>query len=515
MSKESRVRKSLLNAKVNLLFYVIILVTTFFSRKLFLERLGDEFIGMISTLANLLGLLNLAEMGVGAAVGYMLYKPLVEGEHEKTYEIISVFGYIYQKIGYVLVAAAVILGIFLPFILPDAPFQLSLIYFAYFSYVLSALFSYFINYRQLLLDADQKTYVVTAYYQGANVIRLLIQMWVVYQVSNPYYWVTIEIVFSVIYSIILNMRIDKTYPWLKPSIKSGKVLLKNYPQLLKYTRQIFVHRLSGTVLSNLSPLFVYSFTSLTIVAYYTNYMIVFQKIQQLITQILGGADAGIGQLVAEGKQEKSFGVFNELFTLRYFIAGTIITTTAYTINPFISLWLGDDYLLSDITVGILLINLFIMLTRSTVDSFINAYGLFYDVWAPLVEAMLNIFISILGGFLWGLNGVLVGTTISLIIIIGIWKPYFLFHKGLNKTVWLYWKNLLGKLILLTIAWYITHIVTSYIVFKTNTYIYWGVKTLLISTLYAFTLFILMYSFLPSMRLLSKRIYNYGKLKSGE
>lgn len=67
---ESRQKKSFLNARVNLIFYFITLVLAFFSRKVFLDSLGADFVGLTGTLQNLLGFLNLAEMGIAAGEAY-------------------------------------------------------------------------------------------------------------------------------------------------------------------------------------------------------------------------------------------------------------------------------------------------------------------------------------------------------------------------------------------------------------------------------------------------------------
>ena len=75
MPQESRLKKSLLNARVNLIFYFLSLALSFFSRKIFLDVLGADFMGLIGTLNNLLGFLNLAELGISTAIGYVLYKP--------------------------------------------------------------------------------------------------------------------------------------------------------------------------------------------------------------------------------------------------------------------------------------------------------------------------------------------------------------------------------------------------------------------------------------------------------
>ena len=153
---ESRVRKSITNAQVNLLFYIILLVATFFSRKIFIDSLGNEFVGLTSTLQNILGLFNLAELGISSAIAFSLYKPLFDKNHERITELISIFGYLYQRIGYIITGIGIIVAVFLPFIFKKSILDLGIIYFAYFSYLIISLFTYFFNYKQTLLSADPK-----------------------------------------------------------------------------------------------------------------------------------------------------------------------------------------------------------------------------------------------------------------------------------------------------------------------------------------------------------------------
>lgn len=315
MVEESRVKKSITNARVNIVFFLLVLVVTFFSRKVFFELLGKEFVGFTYTITNILGLINLAELGVGNAIGYMLYKPIFERDNSKVSQIISVFGYVYNRIGYVILAASVVLSFFLPLIFSDTEFPLSLIFFAYYSVLSSTLLSYFANYKQLLLGADQRQYVVNSLFQTVNIARLLIQIIVAYKLANLYLWVAMEICFGVLYSILINWRLRRSYPWLHSSIKKGKALFHDFPEVVKYTKQLFVHRVSSTVLFNLSPIFIYTFTSLTIVAIYSNYAMIIDKVSQFVSQIVSGFGASVGNLVAQGDRLLIANVFRQMLAL--------------------------------------------------------------------------------------------------------------------------------------------------------------------------------------------------------
>lgn len=157
MVKESRVKKSLLNARVNLICYFLSLVVAFFTRKVFLDRLGTEFIGLTGTLQSLLGFLNLAELGVASAIGYVLYKPIFDDNKEKINEIISVCGYIYRWIGFVILGAGIILSAFLPWIFPDTTFSLGVVYVGFYSFLGASMLGYFVNYKRSSLRPTSAT----------------------------------------------------------------------------------------------------------------------------------------------------------------------------------------------------------------------------------------------------------------------------------------------------------------------------------------------------------------------
>ncbi len=457
---ESRVKKSFLNARVNLLFYFITLALSFFSRKVFLDCLGADFVGLTGTLQNLLGFLNLAELGIGASIGYVLYKPLFDKDEGKLNEIISVFGYLYRNVGLVILTAGLVLACFLPLIFEKTVFEFGVIYFAYFAFLTSSLIGYFINYRQTLLGADQKNYMVTAYYQTVTIIKTLIQMASAYYTGSYYLWIAIELLFGIVYSVILNKKINKVYPWLKSSVVEGR---RKYPEnkiIIRKARQMFVHVLAGVGRSQLLPILVYAFTSLKMVAYYGNYMLIITKINLFVNNFLGSTGAGVGNLIAEGNKEKIQQVFWELSSMRFLIAAFLTYTLFHLIDPFIDIWLGNEYLLDKWVLYIILGNFFISQFRGTNDQFIYGYGLFHDTWAPVVTLLITVGVAIAGGYYWGLPGVLSGDIASSLTIICIWKPYFLYKEGFKLPVYLYWRNIFKYLLVFGLVWVASNYIIS-------------------------------------------------------
>ena len=280
-----RVKKSILNAEINLLFYFLSLFLAFFSRKIFLDCLGTEFIGLNGTLSNILGYLNLAELGIGGSIGYLLYKPLQQKNREEISEILSVFGYLYNWIGSIILGAGIVISCFFPFIFGHTQLGLGIVYFSFYSILGSSLIGYFINYRQILLSADQKNYLVAIYSQSANVTKILLQIYLAYNYKNLYLWVAVEFIFGIIGCIILNWKINKEYPWLKTHKGNGRTLLKKYPRIITYTRQIFIHKIKDFLIYKSDELFIFLFVSLKMVAYYGNYAIVATKVGQLFSSL--------------------------------------------------------------------------------------------------------------------------------------------------------------------------------------------------------------------------------------
>lgn len=516
MARESRVKKSLLNARVNMICYFASLVVAFFTRKVFLDYLGAEFIGLTGTLSSLLGFLNLAELGVGTAIGYVLYKPLFDDDQTKINEIISVFGYLYRCIGLFILGAGVILSLFLPLIFPDTSFSWGVIYLGFYAYLAASLLGYFVNYRQTLLSADQRNYEVTGYYQAVVTTKTIVQMVLAFYLQSFVVFLALELVFGVIYSFILTTRINKAYPWLQSDVKLGKQLFKKYPEIGKYVKQLFVHKIGSFVQFQITPFLIYSYVSLPIVALYGNYTIITQRVQGFVSGVMDSTGAGVGNLISEADRNRIFSTYKELFALRFFIAGILSASVFYLGSPFINVWLGAQYVLSDLIVGMVALQMFLFILRGTTDQFINGYGLFYDVWAPLVESGIFILASIVLGHLWGLPGVLCGPLISTIIIIYLWKPYFLFTKGFRLPYRSYWKIFLIHAVALGVSVLVTNGLMTMVEFGNlqNGWIRWILLSLIYVCILTVVAFALFYLFSSGMRCFVGRFIKAKKQKNG-
>lgn len=440
---ETRTRKSILNAQVALLFALLGFLLSFISRPIFIEVLGVEVVGLRTTVGGFLSMLSLAELGIGTAIAVSLYKPLNEDDKDSISEIVSLQGWLYRIVAIIVLFAGVVLMLFFPSIFSSMEAPLWYAYAIYIAFLVSTLLSYTITYKSIVLSADQKGYKVALATQAMNILKNILQITVLLYGSGGYlflYWICLEFLGSMFGIWWVNYMTYKEYPWLRLELNKGSRYIKKYPHILKNTASIFVHQFSGVALAQTTPLVMFAYVSLSAVGLYGNYMVIITSITTLISSLFNSLAAGIGSLVAEGDKKKSLSLLWEIISARFFWATVAIWGMLTFSQQFISIWLGEEYLLDLTTLYMIVFVTYLGLTRA-LDSFLTAHGLFHDVWAPLVEAGLNIGLSILLGYYWGLNGILAGVAISLLLIVRIWKPYYLFREGFKEPVISgYWRH---------------------------------------------------------------------------
>ena len=353
----------------------------------------------------------------------------------------SMLAFLYRCIGGVIALAGVVVSLFFPLWSDFRIIGLPLVYFSFYTFLASSVVGYIFNYKQLLVGANQKQYLVNAYFQTIAIVQNVTQILLAYYYRNLWLWVVVGLVFTIIGVIIFNWRIRQLYPWLTINLKEGRQNLKHYPEVLRKTRQIFVQKIKDFILYRSDEILVGLFVSVVKVAFYGNYTIITSKLNFLVNILSDGMNAGVGNLVAEGNDQNTMKVFWEMTAIRFFITGVVVYGLLLFLQPFVRCWFGRQYQLSDIIVYLLVFNIFIFLSRGVVEIFISAHGLFSDVWAVWTELFLNIAITLAMAPFFGIIGILTGKVVSVFFIAMFWKPYFLFNKGLGKCTSVYWHGM--------------------------------------------------------------------------
>lgn len=414
------------------------LLVGFWSRRIFFNHLGTEVLGLNTTAQSLLGFLNLAELGIGSAIAFTLYKPIFDDDKQAIKEIVSLQGWFYRIVALVVMAASAVMMCFFPAIFSKSELPLWYAYSSFGVFLYGSLLGYFFNYKQVLLDAHQQNYKIQLSVKLISIFKLAAQAFALKLFANGYiWWLALEFVFSTVTAVVLSITVNRSFPFIGEKVKNPSRLRSKYPMVVTKIKQIFFHKLSGFVTSQSTPLLVYAFASLTVVAKYGNYLILTANLTAIFESMFAGLTASVGSMVAEGNRQLTMKVFREIFSFRFWMTAVSCICLWYLTEPFITVWIGPDYLLDRSTLLLMIVLFYISGTRSVVDSYLMAHGMYHDIWAPMVQATLSLGLAVLFGNFWGLDGVLSGFIVSQMLIIKGWKPLFLFRRGLKESYLIY------------------------------------------------------------------------------
>lgn len=446
-----RTRKSIRNSVVALTIQVLAMIAGFFCRKIFIDCLGTEVLGLNTTATSILNCLNIIELGIWSAISVTLYKPLFDRDETAVKEIIALQGWLYKIVAALVVTGSFVVMCFFPQIFSKSDLPLWYPYATFGVLLYSSILTYFVNYKRNALYADQQNHKVLLCSRLIGLIKLLCQAFAVSRSANGYvWWLALEVIFSTIGALVTRIVVYKAFPYLRDPVQNKKELRHKYPEVLRKIKYLAFHKFGSFTISQTGPVIIYAFASLSLVAVYGNYLILTTNLIAVLSALYAGMEASVGNMVAEGDKRLIMKVFGELFASRFVITSVFTVCLWILADPFISVWLGPQYVMDKSTLLLIVAGFFLGNTRSIVYTFTDAYGMFSDIWAPVAEALLNVGLSVLGGWLWGLNGILGGALISSVAIAFGWKPYFLFRWGLHESVSIYFK-LYARYLLLAAA----------------------------------------------------------------
>lgn len=507
MKKTGRTSKVLKNAKISLLFVLILLLLNFISRSVFINTLGPEILGLNTIATNLIGFLNLAELGIAAAIASSLYKPLAENNKKDIAEIIAVQGWMYRNIAFFIMVCAFFLMLFFPVIFKKIEISLWYVYSIFGVLLFSSLLTYFITYKQVLLVADMKEYKVIFIVKGAQIIKITFQILALMYLNNGFiFWIILELIYGISAAIILKKVIEKEYPWLNINTSEGKYLKDKHSNIIKHTKQLFFHKFSGFVLLQTTPLIIFAYASLTTVSMYDNYMMIILGVTTLVSSVFSSFQPAIGSLVANEDSKKVLNFFYEYAVLRYWLASIVCVVFYFQAHDFVRLWLGGEFILSNNIFNCMVIYLFISLTR-VLEPFTYAFALYSDIYAPIAEALINLSLSIILGYFFGLEGILIGVITSLILVICIWKPFYMFTRGFKNSVLNYFKRLVLYLASIFVSFILVDNIFQFLLTSNYSIFNFIKELILILFIYSFTAFVLFYLLFSEFRSVSLRIRN--------
>lgn len=428
MIENQRMKKSMKNVSIAFSSHIVYIVLSFVVRTIFIKQMGNDYLSLQGLFTNIVLLLSFAELGIGTAIIYNLYKPLVDKNHEEIASLLMFYksSYRYIRIAIVLISALVMF--FLRFFIKGIDEGINY-YPLYILFVFNTYFSYVFSYKKTLLIADEKNYIVILIDKGFFLFQSICQCVVLIAYKNYYAFLLIQIFFTLLTNIISSNYVDRKYLYLK-QYKSSKLSAEKVKQLLGNVKSILFYKIGAVLLNSTDNLLISSLIKTTVVGVYSNYSMIINAVNGILMQACNSMAATIGQYNISNDGEKSEKIFNELFFITYWIFGICSICLAVILNPFIQLWLGNDYLLDSVIVHVVTIVFYVSGINQIPSLFRTSYGIFKKAWfVPIEATLINIILSIILGKIFGLVGIFIATVIAKEFTFNIVDPYLIYKFG--------------------------------------------------------------------------------------
>mgnify|MGYP000906470034 CR=1 FL=1 len=433
--------KILKNLKINLVITLGIGILNFVVNKFFAKYMGIEELGLMKLFTQMVAYLSLADLGIAQASSYALYKPLIEKDNKKISLIVSTIDSFYKKISVIILVVGIGLNLLIPYFIELKIYKKE-IYLYWSLYVINTSVSYIFAKYSVLFSANQEYGFVRRVQGSGKIVIQIFQIIILIKTQNFLLFIIIMILENLYNYIFYRKHYKKEYMYIRKVKDRDKNIVKDM-------KNLFWHKIGTLVVHNTDYIILSKFVSLSIVGIYSSYLIIYQMLLTLINILTSVLTPKIGVFVTKNNKEKIYEYWRELFSIYIFISTIFIILAYLLMNSFVKLWLGDKFLLSKLTVILILINLFIHLIRGVIEVFKTSCGFFDDTYSPILESVLNFIVSIILVQKIGLNGVVIGTLVSNIVVILILKPILVFKRCFAKSGWKYILDCL-KLFLMSI-----------------------------------------------------------------
>ena len=265
------------NATKNIIFGILLkiyqIIIPFFIRTIMIHYLGVEYLGLNGLFTSILQVLNLAELGVGSAMVFSMYKPIAEDNEEEICALMRLYKIYYRVIGALILVLGLILCPFIPYLIKgNLPSDIN-IYVLYLINLLATVFSYWLfAYKNSLLQAYQRVDVISKITMTINTIIYILQAIVLIIFKKYYYYIILTLLGQIFINITTAIVVEKKYPHLKPRGKLSKIRVKDINQRI---RDLFTTKIGVVVITSSDTIIISTFLGLTKLAIYQNYYYIF------------------------------------------------------------------------------------------------------------------------------------------------------------------------------------------------------------------------------------------------
>jgi len=432
-------KRSILNVSVSMFFRILLLVGNLLVRRYLIRYLGNEVNGLNSLFVSILDFLSVSELGIGTAITFCMYKPIVDGNKKQVSALYGLMTRLYLVICTIIFVCGCAVMPFLPYLAKGYSTEDVNIYLCFGLMLVSVTGTYLFSSKTSLINAYKNNYITTAITSGGQLVQLGMQIAVILLTESFVCFLLCRIFAVALQWLITQIVVRLRYKEIITDRQ--KVDAKTKPAIVKNIKAMFMHKIGGALVNTADSVIISAFIGVVVLGKYNNYTTIVSAMSGTIALFFTPLTSIIGHLYAEEGGEGLRKYYHFFHTFN-FIIGTLFFLGYYAvIDNLISLCFGDGLEMAKSVSFVITVNYFIQFMRQTTLLFLDATGTFYnDRWKPLVEGIVNVILSIAFVYLFVLNGeefavvgVIVATIITNLLICHIVEPHVLFKYALHES----------------------------------------------------------------------------------
>lgn len=422
------------NSAKNMLFstfaQVLTIVLNIIGRRVFVDVLSAEYLGISTAFSSILTVLALAELGVGSAIIYSLYKPIAEHDEAKIRSLMRLYKQVYCCVGALILVAGGALTPFLHLFVEEMP-DIAGVQWIYLMLVAQTGVTYFFSYKTSFLTATQQSHILHKYDMVTAVVQIGLQILALLLTGNYFLYLGIGIICPFTKNVLATIQIDRMYPFLRQ--KATQLSKEETGKIKKNVLALFIYKVCQKLSTTIDTLLISKMLGVTEVAIYSNYHLIISYSDLLFINVLGAVTPSVGNLMATEDTGKKRAFFSALQMVYYWVSTYLAVGLIVMFNPLIELWLGESYLFDQSIVVALAVSITLTNFQRPCSLVRDANGLFwYGKFRPLAMALINLGVSIYLVSQVGTIGVVIGTCISKLATFVWYDPYIVYKHTLKE-----------------------------------------------------------------------------------
>lgn len=438
-----RVRQAGKNIFFGYISNFIILAVGLLQRDVFIRTLGRTLLGVNSLYTDILSMLSLAELGIGSALNYSLYKPVASGDQEKIKSYMRLYRKAYLAIAGVIGVIGLALTPFLPYLIKESErgaISAGELTVYYLIFLFNTVSTYFVAYKYSLANAQQRNYIQTNIATVTKIVTVLLQIVVLYLTRNFLLYLLIQAAVELLQKIFVSIYFNRLYPYLRDR-HVRKLEKEETDVVVTKTKALMFHKLGDVARLSTDNVIITYFMNVDWVGIVGNYTMIITYAANFISVIFNSVISGFGNLVATESKEKQYAMFKVYRFFACWLYGFAAVGFWLLLTPLVTgLWLDETWGLGQTVLTLILVDLYFKGGRVVLVNFKIAAGVFeQDKYLALIQGGVNLVLSIVGIQYIGLAGVYVGTVVSGLLA-NLIQPVIVYRDCFGKSAWSYFMD---------------------------------------------------------------------------